>query len=93
MAVDELKAGKLKPRPGQVFPIDRKKSCEQIILGVAKIENVSGVRTCFAQPGLIYLSIDLAFGTTVTVIAKFAPEALIPTKIESVGVEEYVITT
>jgi hypothetical protein len=92
MAIDQVKAGTLKARPCQSL-IKAGLSCEQAIIDNSDMATIDAIETCTAEPGFACFAIDLGSTTKLTIIGQGDPDALVPTMIQSIAIEQYVIVT
>jgi len=54
---------------------------------------INDIEHCAANPGMICYRIDLASSTALTVTALVVGDALIPGKVISIAIEEYIVVT
>ena len=91
-AVDRIKAGTLKAEPC-TDRLNSKKTCEQVILEEGDLAKIDRIEICSSTPDLICYAIDLDGSTRLTITGKVEEGELVPTKIETITVEQYVIVT
>ena len=91
-AVDRVKAGTLKAEPcTELF--NAKTTCEQVILEQGDMTKINQIEVCPSTPDLVCYSIDLSWSTRLTITGKVAEGQLVPTMIETITVEQYVVVT
>ena len=91
-AVDRVKAGTLKAEPC-TDRLNSKTTCEQVILEEGDLAKIDQIAVCPSTPGLACYAIDLDASTRLTITGKVAEGELVPTTIETITVEQYVIVT
>lgn len=91
-AVKAIKTGTLKARPCPDI-VDRKAGCEATILALGRVGAIDSIEPCPAAAPLQCYVIDLASQTKLTIEAQFADDALEPSAVTAIAVEDYVIVT
>lgn len=91
-SVKAIKTGTLKARPCPDI-MDRKAGCEATILAVGRVEAIDSIEPCPATAPLQCYVIDLASQTKLTIEARFTDDALEPSAVTAVAVEDYIIVT
>lgn len=91
-AVKAIRAGTLKARPCPDI-IDRKVGCEATILAVGRTTAIDSIEQCPATAPLLCYAIDLASSSKLTIEARFEEDALQPSTVTAIAIEEYIIVT
>lgn len=91
-AVAALRQGILRAKPCPNLH-NTEVTCETAILAHGDMAKIDGIEQCAANPGMICYRIDLASSTALTVTALVVGDALIPGKVISIAIEEYIVVT
>lgn len=91
-AVKAIRTGTLKARPCPDI-IDRKAGCEAAILAVGRVGAIDSIEPCPAVAPLQCYVIDLASQSKLTIEARFTDDALEPSAVTAIAVEDYIIVT
>lgn len=91
-AVQAIKTGTLKARPCPDI-IDRKAGCEAAILAVGRVGEIDSIEPCPAVAPVQCYVIDLASQSKLTIESLFDDDALEPSAVTAITVEEYIIVT
>jgi hypothetical protein len=91
LAVQEIRAGRLKPEPCTLS--DRTQTCAQAILAVGEVSRIERIETCTAKEGAFCYIIELPGLTRLTIIGRGDRRPAAPSSIQSIAVEEYIVVT
>jgi len=91
-ATDQIAAGSLKTISCETFDQD-KRSCEQIIAEQATLDKIDDIYSCAADAGMKCYVIDVASSIRLTIVARLAADSLVPSAVQSIKIEEYIIVT
>jgi hypothetical protein len=93
MALAAIRAHTLKPEPCSENDRLVGRSCEETILDVGGVAEMTSIESCPAAAGLICARIDFRTGQKLTIVAHGHAEDLVPASIQSIAVEIYVTVT
>lgn len=94
MALKAIKAGTLKVAPCPDVVKYSEKTCEALIDETGGLARMDSVETCPAEAGLLcYRIMFVKAGAELTITAKGDDESPVPSRILSVAVDNYIITT
>lgn len=92
LAVQEIRAGRLKPEPCANLN-DRSQTCAQAILAVGELSRIGGIAVCPAAEGSFCYVVDLDGSTTLTITGRGDHRTAAPSAILSIAIEQYIIVT
>lgn len=92
LAVQEVRAGRLKPEPCANLN-DRSQTCAQAILAVGELSRIGSIEACPAAEGSFCYVIDLDGSTTLTITGQGDRRPAAPSAILSIAIEQYIIVT
>lgn len=93
LALDAVRNGKLKALPCPSIFDANTKTCEEAILAAADVSEIDSIEPCFSEREAVCFAIDLSSSTTLTISAIFEGEALVPTGVKTISIEQYIIVT
>ncbi len=92
LALREVQADRLKPAPCPDL-LDRSQTCAQAILAVGDLSRIGGIEPCPATEGSLCYVIDLAGSTKLTIVGRGDRQSALPSAIQSIAIEQYIIVT
>lgn len=92
LALREVQADHLKPEPCPEL-LDRSQTCAQAILAVGDLFRIDSIKACPATEGSLCYVIDLAASTRLTIVGRGDSRTTLPSAIQSIAIEQYIIVT
>ena len=95
-ATKAIRAGSLKPEPCSALFQDGKMTCEQAILANASPSKISGVIGCGSLRDILCYVINVRAGSGIsqlTIKARVAEDAINPTAITSIAIEQHMVVS
>lgn len=92
-AVAAVRSGALKPSPCPSVFYPEKQTCEAAILENGDVAKIDSIDMCPATAGTMCFNVDLNSSTKLTITARAAGDALVPSAITSIAIAQYIVVT
>lgn len=90
-AIEQLKVGRLAAAPCNT-PV-KGETCTAFVLGAVDFAKLNGIDRCPAASGLVCYALSFEHSHALTIVGRAADKGTLPTMVESIGIETYVIVT
>jgi hypothetical protein len=91
--LERVRAGTLKPEDCEGLHDDKKSCAELLLEAAAEPHRISRVLICDAPAGRSCYRIEIGWNTALTVVFTRGPDAIVPDRIESLKVEQFLVVT